>query len=164
MKLVRSMLCFAVLLPAVLLAGHLPAQAHPELNGNTAAITSALNKSASDWNRGDLNAFARSYKDSPDILFMGRTIRHGYTQMLEGYRAGYSTPEKMGKLSFTQLEVQPLDEHFATVTGRFHLERTTAGGGDSNGYFLLVVEQTANGWKIVRDDSTEISTPSTKGH
>lgn len=164
MKLVRSMLCFAALLSAVLPIGKLLAQARAELKGNTAAITSVLNKSASDWNRGDLKAFATSYKDSPDILFMGATIRHGYRQMLNGYMAGYSTPEKMGKLSFTQLEVQPLDEHFATVTGRFHLERTAAGGGNSNGYFLLVLEQTTSGWKIVRDDSTELPTPSTSAH
>ena len=60
----------------------------------------------------------------------------------------------MGTLTFSELEVQPLDEQFATVTGRFHLERTAAGGGNSNGYFLLVVEKTASGWKIVRDGTT----------
>jgi ketosteroid isomerase-like protein len=60
----------------------------------------------------------------------------------------------MGTLSFAELEVQPLDAHFATVTGHFHLERTTAGGGNGDGHFLLVVENTAKGWKIVRDDST----------
>jgi ketosteroid isomerase-like protein len=62
----------------------------------------------------------------------------------------------MGTLSFTKLEVQGLDPHFATVTGHFHLERTTAGGGNANGYFLLVVEKTSTGWKIVRDDTTAL--------
>ena len=74
--------------------------------------------------------------------------------MVDTYRKNYSTKEKMGALSFTNLEVQPLDEHFATVTGNFHLERTAAGGGNSDGYFLLVVEKTPNGWKIVRDSTT----------
>jgi ketosteroid isomerase-like protein len=85
---------------------------------------------------------------------MGKTIRHGYDQMLDGYRKSFSNREKMGKLTFTRLDVQPLDEHFATVTGRFYLERTAAGGGDASGYFLLVVEKTPNGWKIIRDDTT----------
>ncbi len=74
--------------------------------------------------------------------------------MLNTYRKGYSTKEKMGTLSFTALEVQPLDEHFATVTGNFHLERTAAGGGNADGYFLLVFEKTSSGWKIVRDATT----------
>jgi uncharacterized protein (TIGR02246 family) len=120
----------------------------------TQAIRTVLDKQVADWNRGDLEAFAKGYKNSPDILFMGSRINHGYAQMLEGYRKSYPTKEKMGVLSFTALEVQLLDEHFATVTGNFHLERTEAGGGNSDGYFLLVIEKTPDGWKIVRDDTT----------
>jgi ketosteroid isomerase-like protein len=40
------------------------------------------------------------------------------------------------------------------VTGHFHLERTAAGGGNSDGHFLLVFEKTPDGWKVVRDDTT----------
>ena len=74
--------------------------------------------------------------------------------MLERYRKGYSDKEKMGTLSFSELEVQPLDDRFATVTGHFHLERTVTGGGNADGFFLLVFEKTPAGWKIIRDDST----------
>jgi ketosteroid isomerase-like protein len=118
------------------------------------AIRTVLDKQVVDWNRGDLESFATGYKNSPDILFMGSKISRGYAQMLDTYRNGYSTKEKMGTLNFTALEVQPLDEHFATVTGNFHLERTAAGGGNADGYFLLVVEKTPAGWKIVRDATT----------
>jgi ketosteroid isomerase-like protein len=126
------------------------------------AIITVLNRSADDWNRGDLDAFATSYKNSPDILFMGRTIQHGYAQMLAHYKAAYTNPAAMGTLNFTQLAVQPLDEQFATVTGRFHLERTTAGGGNADGYFLLVMEHTPAGWKIVRDDTSVPPPPASK--
>jgi ketosteroid isomerase-like protein len=137
------------------------AQPTPEASAIFAPIVSMMNKSAADWNRGDLDAFATSYKNSPDILFIGRKISRGYAQMLATYKSSYNTPEKMGHLSFTQLEVQGLAygheaPHFATVTGHFHLERTSAGGGNSDGYFLLVVEKTPEGWKIVRDDSTSL--------
>ena len=118
------------------------------------AIIAVLNQSAVDWNRGDLDAFATSYKNSPDILFIGHKISHGYTQMLATYKAAYPTPEKRGTLTFTQLEAQPLDAHFATATGHFHLDRTPAGGGNADGFFLLVMENTPTGWKIVRDDTT----------
>jgi len=117
-------------------------------------IVGVMNQSVVDWNNGDLDAFASSYKNSPDILFIGRKISRGYAQMLAAYKTGYPTREKMGTLSFSQLEVQPLDASFATVTGNFHLERTAAGGGNADGYFLLVFEHTRQGWKIVRDDTT----------
>ena len=115
------------------------------------AIRAVLAQQAVDWNRGDMDAFAAGYKSSPDILFIGSKISRGYSQMLERYHTVYSTREKMGTLTYSDLEVQPLDEHFATVTGKFHLERTAAGGGDASGSYLLVFEKTAQGWKIVRD-------------
>lgn len=149
-----------ILALATALALPAAAFAEPFSTGSvTTAVTNMMNKSADDWNRGDIDSFATSYKNSPDILFIGHTISRGYAQMLATYKASYSTREKMGKLSFSQLEVQPLDEHFVTVTGHFHLERTATGGGNADGYFLLVVEDTPTGWKIVRDDTTNL-TPS----
>jgi ketosteroid isomerase-like protein len=140
-------------LPLALCLFVLPLRAQTASSHEDAAIIAVLQKSAADWNRGDLDSFATSYKNSPDILFIGRTVRRGYAQMLEAYRTGYSTREKMGTLTFSNLEVQPLDDHFATATGHFHLERSAA-VGNSNGYFMVVMEKTPVGWKIVRDDST----------
>jgi uncharacterized protein (TIGR02246 family) len=117
-------------------------------------IRAVLDKQVADWNRGDMEAFVTGYKNSPDILFIGSSISRGYAQMVETYRKNYGTKEKMGTLSFSQLEVQPLDERFATVTGHFHLERTAAGGGNADGHYLLVFEKTPDGWKVVRDDTT----------
>jgi uncharacterized protein (TIGR02246 family) len=150
MRYVRAAITFVVFM-AFIASPFLHAQNSAT---ETQAIRAILDKQVVDWNRGDMAAFATGYKNSPDILFMGSPIAKGYAQMVERYRTGYSTPEKMGKLSFSELEVQPLDERFATVTGHFHLERTTAGGGNADGYFLLVVEKTSAGWKIVRDATT----------
>jgi ketosteroid isomerase-like protein len=125
-----------------------------QTNSTTAqdsAIRAGLAQQAVDWNSGDLDAFATGYKNSPDILFIGSKISRGYSQMLERYRTVYSTHEKMGTLTYSDIEVQPLDENFATATGRFHLERTAAGGGEASGTYLLVFEKTPQGWKIVRD-------------
>ncbi|MGH8287903.1 MAG: YybH family protein [Steroidobacteraceae bacterium] len=131
-----------------------------------AEIVAAMQNSAAQWNRGDIAEFAHSYKNSPDILFIGRSVSHGYAQMLAAYRRHYANRAQMGRLSFSHLAVQPLDEQFATVTGNYHLRRGKAGGGDSDGYFLLVFEKTALGWKIVRDDSTALprSGPCATGH
>jgi len=116
------------------------------------AVQTLFNKQAADWNRGDLDSFATCYKNSPDILFVGaKNISRGYAEMLARYRRQYPTRAAMGTLAFSGLEVQPLDEHFVTVTGKFHLARTAEGGGDASGSYLLVIEKTPQGWKIVRD-------------
>ncbi len=134
----------------------LPAGAKVQSAPEAPAIIAVMEMSAVDWNRGDIDTFATSYKDSPDILFIGHSISRGYAQLVATYKKNYSSREQMGTLSFSMLEVQPLDPHFATVTGHFHLERTAAGGGNADGYFLLVFEKTSAGWKIVRDDTTAL--------
>ena len=146
MRTLRFLAAIAFVVPSLLFAQN----ATPEAR----AIRAVLDKQVADWNRGDLEAFAAGYKNSPDILFIGSKISRGYAQMLDTYRKNYGTKEQMGTLNFSDLEVQPLDERFATVTGHFHLERTAAGGGNSDGHFLLVFEKTPDGWKVVRDDTT----------
>ena len=121
-----------------------------------ADVVALLKQQAADWNRGDLDAFAKGYKNSPDILFIGGSVEHGYAGMLASYKKNFPTRARMGTLSFSLLEVQPLDERFATATGHFHLERA-ASEGNVDGYFLLVLEKTGAGWKIVRDDTNVLS-------
>ncbi len=120
------------------------------------AIRAVMQKQIVDWNKGDLDSFAKSYKNAPDILFVNSRIYRGYDAMLQRYKTSYPTREKMGITSYSQLEVQPLSDKFATVTGHFHLERTAAGGGNADGYFMVVFEKTSAGWKIVRDDTTPL--------
>lgn len=159
MRFTMRRLITPVIPVALLLAGgtRLAAQG-PGAATPAAAITALLQRQSVDWNRGDLDAFATGYKNSPEILFIGKTVEHGYQGMLAGYKRHYPTRETMGILSFSQLEVQPLDPDFATCTGHFHLERTKAGGGAAEGYFLLVLEHTGSGWKIVRDDTSSLPT------
>lgn len=149
MSIFRAVLLLALsLFPASCLYAH--------ASSDTAAIRAVMDKQVADWNRGDLDAFATGYKNAPDILFMGPTISHGYAQMLANYHKHYSTKAKMGTLSFSNLEVQPLDAQFATATGRYHLALSPEEGTRADGYFLLVLEKTAQGWKIIRDDTTTL--------
>src|SRR5215469_14502146 len=110
----RSVL--AVFVAIVLWGGSVFAQKN-SVSADESAVRAVLDQQAVDWNRGDLDAFATGYKNSPDILFIGSKISRGYAQMLERYRTVFSTREKMGTLSFSDVEVQPLDERFATATG-----------------------------------------------
>lgn len=119
-----------------------------------AAIRGVLDAQVAAWNRGDVVTFMQGYNNSPDTTFVGKTVRHGYAEILARYRQAYTDKEKMGQLTFSDLEVHPLDAHFATVTGRYHLARSADGGGDAEGIFSLIFEKTSDGWKIILDHTS----------
>jgi uncharacterized protein (TIGR02246 family) len=118
------------------------------------AIRGVLNTQVAAWNRGDIAAFMQGYRNSPTTTFVGKTVAHGYANILARYQKNYAGKDKMGQLTFTDLEVSQLDAHFATVTGHFHLARSTSGGGNAEGIFSLVFEKTDSGWKIILDHTS----------
>jgi uncharacterized protein (TIGR02246 family) len=127
----------------------------PLLFAQTDEIRAMLKNSEASWNRGDLVRFASDYEDSPTTTFVGKEVTRGGTQaILNRYRRGYPTPEAMGTLTFSEIEVRPLGKGYALALGKFALQRTAAGGGDASGRFTLVLHQTKAGWKIIHDHSS----------
>jgi ketosteroid isomerase-like protein len=106
------------------------------------------------WNRGDLEGYAKGFKDSPETLLLGKQILKGYAQILADYKHDYPTPASMGTLAVSELEVHPLSESFAVCIGKYHLERPKKEGGPADGLFSMVLEKTGQGWKIVLDHTT----------
>jgi ketosteroid isomerase-like protein len=119
---------------------------------DTAAIRGVLNAQVAAWNRGDVVTFMQGYNNSPTTTFVGKTIAHGYADILARYQKIYSDKDKMGQLAFTDLDVRQLDAHFATVTGHYHLTRSV--GGNAEGIFSLIFEKTGGGWKIILDHTS----------
>jgi uncharacterized protein (TIGR02246 family) len=127
----------------------------PLLCAQDSEIRTLLKDSQAAWNRGDLAAFASYYDDSPDTTFVGRELtRGGVKTIQQRYERGYGTPEKMGALTFSEIEVRPLGSDYALAIGKFSLKRTAAGGGDASGRFTLVLRKTKSGWKIIHDHSS----------
>jgi uncharacterized protein (TIGR02246 family) len=106
------------------------------------------------WNKGDLTAFASSYKDAPDTLFITHQVSRGFAGLLDEYKHDYPNRTSMGNLTYSDLEVRSLDENYAVVIGKYHLERGKKDGGNADGLFSLVFEKTDKGWKIVIDHTT----------
>jgi uncharacterized protein (TIGR02246 family) len=118
------------------------------------AIRHLLDQQTIDWNRGDVDAFMTGYEDSPNTTFVGQTVQYGYATIRDRYKKLYTTPAAMGKLTFSHLAIRVLDPNYATATGNFHLQRTTAGGGDADGIFSLLLKKEAQDWKIILDHSS----------
>lgn len=121
--------------------------------GTESAIRQLLHKQADDWNHGDVDAFMTAYDDSPDTTFVGEKVEYGYANILSRYEKLYPTPAAMGKLAFSNLAIRILDSNYAVATGNFHLDRSTAGGGNADGIFSLLFKKEPLGWKIILDHS-----------
>ena len=117
------------------------------------AIHQLMDQQAADWNRGDVEAFMKAYEDAPTTTFVGKTVEYGYATIRERYKRIYPTPAGMGKLTFSNLAITPMDPNYAVATGNFHLERTAVGGGNADGIFSLVLKKDPQGWKIILDHS-----------
>jgi uncharacterized protein (TIGR02246 family) len=152
MKL-RGLALKPVLLGCALILLWVPSQA---LRGQDSSgdIKKVLADQVMAWNRADVDGFMAGYKDSPETTFVGKNVLHGWQQMMARYKQLYPTKDAMGTLDFSELNVRMLGADYAVVTGKFHLTRTAAGGGDASGIFSLVFEKSADGWKIILDHTS----------
>jgi ketosteroid isomerase-like protein len=136
----RLMVCAIVFFCGAFHAGMARAQG----SGDKEAIAKVLHDQEAAWNKGDIKTFMLGYKDAPDTTFIGKTLRRGYQPILERYTTAYATPDAMGMLG----------SDYAVATGRYHLARTAAGGGEATGIFSLVLERESDGWRIILDHTS----------
>jgi ketosteroid isomerase-like protein len=127
----------------------LPLLASPEQQ-----IRKVLDDQVAAWNRGDIPGFMDGYDKSESTTFVSSAITRGHAQVLARYLKRYPTPEKMGTLRFSDLEIHPLGQDYAWVLGRFHLERSKEAGGESAGIFTLLFHRTTHGWKVILDHTS----------
>jgi uncharacterized protein (TIGR02246 family) len=117
-------------------------------------ILAVIQKSADDWNRGDLQAFMQSYETSPETTFVGTEVAKGTDAVLARYKRTYSSAAQMGKTTFSELKARQLTPELAIVTGRYTLERAADAGGRKAGIFTLVMRKTPAGWRIIHDHTS----------
>lgn len=127
------------------------AQAKPK-DKNAIAIRAVLDAQAAAWNRGDIGTYMDGYDRSPDTVFVsGDRLTRGWQTVLERYQKAYDTREKMGTLTFSDLEITILSKDAALVLGRWHLQRAK---DEPHGRFTLLFRKTKAGWKIVHDHTS----------
>lgn len=118
------------------------------------SVENVLQLQASAWNRHDLDAFMSGYWNSSELTFFsgGKKVS-GWQPTLDRYRKTYqSEGREMGKLEFSDLNVQPLGSDAAFVRGAWHLTMTD--GKTPHGLFTLVFRKFPGGWKIIHDHTS----------
>jgi len=117
-----------------------------------AAIRAVLDAQAAGWNRGDLETYMDGYARSADTVFVsGDRVTRGWQTVLERYKKAYDSREKMGVLTFSDVEITMLSKDAAIVLGRWHLQRSK---DEPHGRFTLLFRKTNAGWKIVHDHTS----------
>src|SRR2546423_14301770 len=132
-------------------------------SGLAAPTTSATNDPATEiravmtaqvaaWNRGDIDGFMDGYARSSTTEFVsGDKITRGWQTVRDNYLKKYSSREKMGTLTFSEIRVTPLNSQAAIVLGRWQLARKN---DKPHGIFTLLFRRTAAGWRIVLDHTS----------
>jgi ketosteroid isomerase-like protein len=116
------------------------------------AIRAVLEAQAAGWNRGDVEAYMDGYDRSPRTEFVGGdSITRGWQQVLDRYKQKYDSREKMGTLTFSDLEINVLSADAALVLGRWRLKRAN---DEPHGTFTLLFRKTRAGWRIVHDHTS----------
>jgi uncharacterized protein (TIGR02246 family) len=121
-------------------------------NKSVAAIKAVLAAQRDAWNKGDIEGYMAGYEVSESTVFVsGDNVTHGWKTVLEHYKKSYDTREKMGELTFSDLEVTMLNKDSAVVVGRWLLKRSK---DEPHGRFTLIFKKTKSGWRIIHDHTS----------
>ena len=148
----RSLLYFVAL--GVIFSAQAASSAQSSKSDTTseAAIRAVLDAQRDAWNRGNIEGYMDGYDRSPNTEFVGGdNISRGWQTVLDRYKKNYNSREKMGMLTFSDLEITMLSKDAALVLGRWRLKRAN---DEPHGIFTLLFRKTKTGWKIVHDHTS----------
>lgn len=147
-----------ILLWCILLLGSL-IQAQ-SFSSDSLAVVAVLKQQEIAWNAHDIDAFMEGYWKSPKLVFCGASGPvYGWEATKTRYKKSYNTPEKMGVLTFTILDLQAFSSEVIQLIGRFELERKPE---NASGYFTLLWHRVSGEWKIVSDHTSASSSQKSK--
>jgi ketosteroid isomerase-like protein len=137
---------FAILFAFISTVSFAQSQSSTAINEN---IRSVLIRQKDCWNEGNIDGYMQGYWKSDSLLFTsGGKIQRGWQATFEKYKKSYNTKAKMGKLYFSQLEVNLLSPEAAWIFGRWELKREK---DNPKGVFTLILRKFSDGWKIIHD-------------
>jgi ketosteroid isomerase-like protein len=150
----------AAILTVAIFSSQVSAQEEPAKNNKhesrtVASVRAVLDAQVAAWNRGDIEGYMAGYWRSEKTVFVsGNNITRGWHTVLEHYQKSYDSREKMGTLTFSDLEITLIGDGSAVALGRWHLQRAK---DEPHGTFSLILRRTKQGWKIIHDHTSSAS-------
>ena len=124
----------------------------PENVANKVLIKKVLNEQSAAWNKGDIEGYMAGYLQSDSLRFAsGGNVSYGWQTTLDRYQKGYPDKAAMGKLIFSDIDIDLISPESAVVFGKWELERET---DHPWGLFTLIFKKTDEGWRIVHDHTS----------
>jgi uncharacterized protein (TIGR02246 family) len=118
----------------------------------TREVRAVLDAQVAAWNRGDIDGFMEGYWQSPETVFVsGDSLTRGWQTVLDRYKKAYDSREKMGTLSFLEIDIKALGPRTVIATGRWQLMRVA---DTPHGRFTLILRRTPEGWRITHDHTS----------
>jgi uncharacterized protein (TIGR02246 family) len=128
------------------------AKPHTHEAQTVTAVRAVIDAQRDAWNRGDIEGYMDGYARSPATVFVsGDRVTHGWQTVLDHYKKSYDSREKMGTLTFSDLEITPIANDAAIGVGSWRLQRAN---DEPHGKFTLIFRKTKQGWRIVHDHTS----------
>ena len=144
-------LLLVVILPTSISARPVAGQ-NKKSSSVVASVKAVLDAQVAAWNRGDIEGYMAGYWRSEQTVFVsGDSLTRGWQTVLARYKKNYGSREKMGTLTFADLEITPLGSDAAIAVGSWHLQRAQ---DEPHGRFTLIFRKTRHGWRIVHDHTS----------
>lgn len=116
------------------------------------AVRAVMDAQVGAWNRGDIDGFMDGYWRSENMVFIsGDSVTKGWQPTLERYKKNYNTREKMGTLTFSDLEFNVLTKTDVVVIGRWMVTKEKE---NPKGRFTLIFHKMKEGWRVVHDHTS----------
>ena len=123
-----------------------------EIKKTEIAIRHVFEAGCTAWNRGDLDGYLASYWDSDKTIWVSSgALTRGNKAIVASYKARFSTPSRMGKLTLLELEIDVLTTEDAIAFGRWML---VVDNDSSTGFFTVQLRKIESTWLFVTDHSS----------
>lgn len=114
-------------------------------------IRSVIIRQEAAWNNHNIESFMADYWKSEAMTFHSDNNRlKGWETLLNRYKTTYAG-EKMGKLTFSDIEIYVLSSDYAYALGRWKVEQSES---VKDGLFTIILKHFPTGWKIIHDHSS----------
>ena len=116
------------------------------------SIRAVFESGCAAWNRGDVDGYLADYWNSDKVRWVSEgKVHYGFEAIATAFKARFNSPDNMGRLEVTDLDIQLLAENDALVFGAWMLITPAA---RPHGVFTVHLKKIDGEWLIVSDHSS----------